>query len=96
MHTDYHRATVRGMGSQNQQRRYVLAFAHGYMVRVLVRGHAAWKSAHTLRNVCAGFHVMYMYMYIHETGEERKKKYRYHASFVCVRFSKGEGLGRND
>ena len=49
--------------------------------------HAAWKSAHTLCNVCAGFHVMY----IHEIGEE--KNYRYQASFVCVRFSKEEGVG---
>ena len=43
---------------------------------------------------------MYMYMYIHEILVGEEKKYRYHASFVCVRFSKvgggGEGLGRND
>ena len=28
---------------------------------------------------------------VHEIGVE--KKYRYHASFVCVRFSKGGGVG---
>ena len=57
---------------------------------VLREVHAAWKSARTLCNVCAGFHVMYT----HEIGEEKN---RYHASFVCVRFSKGgRGLGRND
>ena len=49
--------------------------------------HAAWKSAHTLCNVCAGFHVMY----IHEIGEE--KNYQYQASFLCVRFSKEKGVG---
>ena len=45
------------------------------------------RHVHTLCNVCAGFHVTY----IHEIGEERKNQY--HASFVCVRFSKGGGVG---
>ena len=31
-------------------------------------------------------------MYIHEIGKEKKN--RYHASLVCVRFSRGGGGGR--
>ena len=50
--------------------------------------HAVWKSAHTLCNVCAGFHVMYLHE-IHEGVE----KILIHALFVCVRFSKGGGGG---
>ena len=70
------------------RRIYVVAACWPSRMLVVHEVHAAWKSAHTLCNVCAGFHVMY----IHEIGEEEKN--RYHASFVCVRFSKrGRGVG---
>ena len=54
------------MGSQNLLRRCVLAFTR--MVVLHEAQHAVWKSAHTLCNACAGFHVMY----IHKIGEEKK------------------------
>ena len=48
--------------------------------------HAAWKSAHALCNVCAGFHVMY----IHEIGEEIKLSI---SGIICVFVSRGRGGG---
>ena len=55
--------------------------------------HAAWKSAHLLCNVCAGFHVMY----IHEIGKEKKIDTMHHLYvFVSQGGGGGEGLGRND
>ena len=48
--------------------------------------HAAWKSAHTLCNVCAGFHVMY----IHEIGEEIKLSI---SGIICVCSFLGGGGG---
>ena len=78
------------MGSQNLRRRCVcvLALTHGTVVVREV--HAAWKSAYTLCNVCAGFHVMY----IHEIGEE-KNIHTMHHLYVFVS-QRGEWLGRNN
>ena len=61
-----------GHGTRYGARRiYVVAACWPSRMAVVHKVRAAWKSAHTLCNVCAGFHVMYMY--IHETGEEEKK-----------------------
>ena len=40
-------------------------------------------------NICVDFHIMH----IHEIGVQKISKYRYHASFVCVQFSRGMGRG---
>ena len=71
------------MGSQNQRRRCVLALTG---IVVVCEVHAAWKSAHTLCNVCAGFYIMY----IHEIGEEEKSI----QCIICMcSFLKGGGVG---
>ena len=53
--------------------------------------HAAWKSAHTLCNVCAGFHVTYIY----ERGEEKNIDTLHHLYvFVSQRGGGGGGEKR--
>ena len=57
--------------------------AHGHM-GVLREVHAAWKSAHTLCNLCAGFHVMYVH-------EIRKEKISIPCIICMCSFLKGGG-----
>ena len=51
--------------------------------------HAAWKSAHTLCNACAGFHVMF----IHEIGEEKSIDTMHHLYVFVSRRQEG-GWGK--
>ena len=81
MHTDYRRATVWA------RRIYVVAACWPSRIVVVCEVHAAWKSAHTLCNVCAGFHDMY----IHEIGEEEKINTMHHL-YVFVS-QRGRGWG---
>ena len=89
MHTDdYRRATAWA------RRIYVVTACWPLRMVVVREVHAAWKPAHTLCNVCAGFHVTY----IHEIGEEKKKIDTMHhlCVFVSQRGGGGGRLGRND
>ena len=79
----YRQPQGHGMGSQNLRCRCVLALAHGSSAR----GTCCVESAHTLCNVCVGFHDMY----IHDIGEETN------ISIPCIicmcSFLKGGGGG---
>ena len=66
------------------RRIYFVAVYWPLRMVVLREVHAAWKSAHTLCNVCAGFH----FMYTHEIGEEKIDTMHHSYVFVSQR---GEG-----
>ena len=70
------------------RRIYAVATCWPSRMVVVREVHAAWKSAHTLCNVCAGFHVTY----VHEIGVEKNIDTMHHLYvFVSQRGKEGGG-----
>ena len=69
---------------------YVLAACRPSRSAVVCEVHAAWKSAPTLCNVCAGFHVTY----IHEIGAEKNIDTMHHLYVFVSQGGGGGGEGK--
>ena len=68
----------------------VITWARRIYVRTACRPsqHASWTCYYARYMLRGNLHIMY----IHAISRV-ERKYRYHTSFVCVRFSRGEGVG---